>query len=383
MLDPYQFLNDFISDTVPPQIHSIMAIPQGGTFNGSTSPVTLSPSPVLTAWGKVGFAIWADDYMQGSYNHYGIHETLLYVDGQMVFHSVVDNIPVSMNRMVNSWGYYDHWRHTHRWFMKSYREPGNTLPFLVADANRGVIDFSQQRDYHLEYVLRDFKGNEVRHPFTVRGTEAPRSAAVTPTFTRGLRWRRTVSISRPGVQLVVPYGLLAADATLAPIISRQPDSWSAVCQFSQSSLPLMRDALLSLYALPAFPVYDPSKLYIADEHGRYMGGDYHDGWVTSRVRELGGRYQVAYDDQPPMINPLSLTGDILRLNVTDGQSGIAHWTATVDGRFVVFDAVEKSSTYACELRESWLRRNGGSHRLHFEVTDLRQNTRVFDTTFNY
>ena len=90
MLDPYQFMNDFIQDTVAPQAHAFMAIPQrGGVFNGSSLKKSFSRSNELTAWGRVGFAVWADDYMQGSYNHYGIHETLLYVDGKTVFHSVV------------------------------------------------------------------------------------------------------------------------------------------------------------------------------------------------------------------------------------------------------------------------------------------------------
>ena len=35
MLDPYQFLAEFIEDTVPPQAHAFMAIPQeDGLFNG-------------------------------------------------------------------------------------------------------------------------------------------------------------------------------------------------------------------------------------------------------------------------------------------------------------------------------------------------------------
>ena len=57
--------------------------------------------------------------------------------------------------------------------------------------------------------------------------------------------------------------------------------------------------------------------------------------------------------------------------------------ATVDGRFVVFDAIEKSSTYACELTESWLRPSGKTHHLRFEVMDNRQNTGVFEATFAY
>ena len=49
----------------------------------------------------------------------------------------------------------------------------------------------------------------------------------------------------------------------------------------------------------------------------------------------------------------------------------------------IFDAIEKSSTYACELTESWLRPSGKTHHLRFEVTDNRQNTGVFEATFAY
>lgn len=388
MLDPYQFLDEFIADTVPPQIHAIMAIPQrGGTFNGNARYTTFSSSNTsLTAWGRVGFAVWADDYMQGAYNHYGIHETLLYVDGQVAFHSVVDNIPVALNRMVNAWGFYDHWLHYKTWYMKSYKEPGNTLPCLQADENRGVIVFDEERDYHLEYVLRDYKGNETRSSFTIRGQQVAK--AVTPAYPYVLRWNRTNSYSRPGMQLVVPYGFVAADTPLTPVVRRQPGAFSDAYQFAGQSLPLMADALLSIYVQrtaidSVVNTFDPSKLYVADENGRFMGGDFNNGWVTGRVRELAGRYELAYDDQPPRVTPLSLSGDRLRLSVVDAMSGIATWTAAVDGRFIVFDAVEKSSTYACELRESWLRPTGSHHRLTFTVTDNRQNTNVYETTFEY
>ena len=105
--------------------------------------------------------------------------------------------------------------------------------------------------------------------------------------------------------------------------------------------------------------------------------------MTGHIRELASRFEVAYDDQPPEVKPLSFSDGRLRLSVADGKSGIATWTATVDGRFIVFDAIEKSSTYACELHESWLRPTGRDHHLRFEVTDNRSNTRIYETTFNY
>lgn len=382
MLDPYQFLNEFIEDSVAPQIHAVMAIPQkGGSFDGNGIPSTFSSQrQEAMAWGRVGFALWADDYMQGSYNHYGIHETLLYVDGNMVFHSVVDDIPVRMNRMVNAWGYYDHWLHHHTWYMKSYAEPGNTLACLQTDENRGIVDFNEERDYRLEYVLRDFKGNETRYPFTVQGRKVS-FVAVPQQQTTTLRWNRTNSYSRPGLQLIVPYGYVAADTPLTPVVRQQPDAYSDACQFAMSSSPLLYDAELSLYVRR--DAADPSKLYITDENGRFLGGDFHNGWVTGHIRELASRFEVAYDDQPPEVKPLTFSDGRLRLSVADGKSGIATWTATVDGRFIVFDAIEKSSTYACELHESWLRPTGRDHHLRFEVTDNRSNTRIYETTFNY
>ena len=386
MLDPYQFLNDFIQDTIPPQAHGFMAIPQGGTFNGADTKQTFAPGNVQTAWGRVGFALWADDYMQGSSNYYGIRETLLYVDGQVVFHSVVDNIPTKLNRMVNSWGDYDHWLRHRTWYMKSFIDPGNTLSCLQADENRGIVVFDEERPYQLEYVLRDFKGNESRYPFTVQGRQTTQDSFRTrPT----LRWNRTNSYSQPGMHLIVPYGFLATDVVLHPEVSQQPGAWSDAYQFARSSLPLMFDAELSIClrrnsTANVIDSFDPSKLYITNRQGRYFGGTFENGWVTGHIRDLAGCYEIGYDDEPPTVTPLSSTTDTrLVLNVTDRQSGIASWTATVDDRFIVFDAIEKTTSYVCDLRETWLRRTGETHRLRFEATDNRQNTCVYEATFVY
>jgi len=401
MLDPYEVLAEYLNDTVPPRAHGFEAIPQAdGTFNGGRTRQNFGFAShdlehVFTAWGRVGFALWANDYMQETYNHYGVRYTTLLVDGREVFRSNVGRVPVSLNRMVNAWGDYEHYRRSNVWYMKSFMEPACRLPILWADENRGIINFCEERDYHLEYVLRDYKGNESHYRFTVRGVRSslfaeqsgraerlvpPSSYADTPCQPR-LRSDRTSTYSRPGVQLVVPYGFIAADVALQPAVRPLPDAPSDGYQFTGFSTPLLVDAPLSIYVCR--PVADPTKLFLTDEQGRYLGGDYHEGWLTGRIRDLASLHRLAYDDQPPTVRPLSLTGDVLRLSVTDGGSGIAVWTATVDDRFIVFDALEKSSTFACVLRESWLRPTGRQHRLRFEVTDNRQNGAVYETTFTY
>lgn len=190
MRDPLEFLGRFVADTVAPQAHSLMAVPVmgEGVFNGGMSKQTfgfgqssdkvqhssLTLQREFTAWGRVGFALWADDYSEATYNHYGIRHTSLLVDGREVFRSDVDGIPVSCQPEVNSWGDYDHWRRTRIWYMKSYREEGMRLPILHTSLNRGIVTFDEERPYHLTYVLRDYNGNQSQYDFTVLGVRDSR-----------------------------------------------------------------------------------------------------------------------------------------------------------------------------------------------------------------
>lgn len=187
--DPMIKLAAIIADTVAPQAHSFMVYPMDGegVFNGGFSKqtfcfgagdtkvqrFTFNVQREFTAWGRVGFALWADDYSEATYNHYGVRYTQLLVDGCEVFHSDVDSIPVSCQLEVNNWGDYEHWRRTRIWYMKSFREPGMRLPILHTNFEQGVVCFSEERPYHLTYVLRDYQGNESRYHFTVRGERFP------------------------------------------------------------------------------------------------------------------------------------------------------------------------------------------------------------------
>ena len=185
MRDPLEFLGHLVADTVAPQAHSFMAVPVAaeGVFNGGSGKQTFGfgqPDTKMqrstfivprdfTAWGRVGFALWADDYSQNTYNHYGIRHTQLLVDGREVFSADVDSIPISCQPEVNRWGDYDHWRRTRIWYMKSYRERGMRLPVLHADLHDGIVLFNEERPYHLTYILRDYQNNTAVYSFTVRG----------------------------------------------------------------------------------------------------------------------------------------------------------------------------------------------------------------------
>lgn len=394
MLDPLALIGHALTDGVAPQAHSFMACPKEGegVFEGTSRKQTFNftshhlETP-FHAWGGVGFALWANDYMDGVYNHYGIRRTELFVDDSLVFASDVNDIPSHHNMQVNAWGDYDHYLQNNVWYMRSFALPGLTLPVVHTNANHGYVDFNEERDYHLTYVLTDFKGNQSRYSFVVNAkrSEMPSRPAWHPM--RTLLWNRTNSYQLPGLQLIVKKGLLADDETLAPHVERQPSGYSDAFTLMPHSFQLFAYAPMSLQVKRE--VKDPSKLYIVGHWGtdHYMGGTYADGWVTGRVRELGATYELDYDDAPPRLDALEQdswnTSHVIRFDIWDSKSGLASFEGTIDGRFVLFERVGKTSVVACRLADTPLKRTGKSHRLEFMATDRCQNRVSFTTNIIY
>lgn len=387
MVDPLDLLKSHVDDHTPPQAHGFMACPvEGeGVFNSGSAKQNFGfgshhLTREFTAWGKVGFAIWANDYMEATYNFYGVRFTRLTVDGREVFESDVNNIPVGMNRMVNSWGDYDHKLRSNVWYMRSFVEPGCRLPLLRSDENRGIVNFNEERDYHLQYTLSDFANNTSEYAFVVRGRKQHIAPRRFPNLMRLMRCDRTSSYTIPGARLLIGGGRLPHDVELQPAV--KTGTYSDVVRYYPKSFPLFQWAQVSLRCKQK--VKDPSKLYVVCHWGSdlYQGGDYKDGWVTGCMRDLGAEYELAYDDEAPTVNTVSM-GEQLTLGVTDRGSGVSRYEAYVDGQFVLFEQVPKSQWVRCRLSETPVKKTGRMHTLTFMAEDNRHNKREFKTQFIY
>ncbi|MBP3212510.1 MAG: M23 family metallopeptidase [Prevotella sp.] len=395
MLDPLDFIGHHLQDTQPPQGHALMAYPQEGegVFAGGSiqQSIGLSSHELphhYSAWGKVGFGLWANDYMEATYNHYGIRRMQLFVDDREVFSSDVSGIPVNQNMQVNAWGDYDHYLRSHVWYMKAFVEPGVSLPILKTDALRGIIDFNEERPYHLCFVLTDYKGNESRYGFTVEGKPSDIKKSQLFASSRVLRYDRLNNVQMPGLQLVVRPHMLAKNTPYQPKVMKQANGYSDVYQLTAKSFQLFDYQPIALRVNRA-DVKDPSKLYVVAHWGadRYMGGRYEDGWVWGRARELSATYGLAYDDQPPTIHFQGLghsrQGAVIRLTLTDEKSGLLRYEGFIDNEFVLFEPVAKSSTVECRLKNSSVKPLGKPRTLIFTAEDNRHNKQTFKTQITY
>lgn len=394
MLDPLDFIGQHVKDALAPMAHGFMAYPVSGegVFNNNPGKSSHSFSShnlsnKFTAWGKVGFGIWANDYMEITYNRYGVKKTELLVDGKTVFKSNVNRIPYEKTVQVNAWGDHEHFLRYNVWYMHSFLYPGMGLQMLSADKNKGIVSFNQERDYHIEYVLTDFKGNTSRYTFTVTGQKrafAPQRQAST---LRSVYWNRPYALQTEGMQLLIRPNSVANAITLTPTISCKDDALSNACTFTNNAERLFRPARISLKLTKK--VKDTSKLYISGRGyvTRYLGGTYEKGWVTANMRDLHLQYSIEYDDEPPIVSPVGQGNwnatKTIKLGLTDAKSGVDTYQGYIDGQFVLFEDVPLSPWVACKLAETPIKRMGKQRRLTFFATDNQGNRRRFETDILY
>ena len=377
-IDPLQFYTDLLKDTTAPRATHVMLYPQAGkgVVNGSSKKKVMplnGQQGTVTAWGKIAAGIKAYDYMDGTSNNYGVRSVTLFVDSVEVFRSTVDGFLPDENRMINAWTDYEEYATRNSWFMRSQILPGNTWRMLQADDEGGVVTINEERPYRFCYVLEDLYGNRHTYRFVVQGKEQ----TIEPLH-KGkhfLKWNQGNVIQQPGMELVIPKGMLYEDVDMNCRVIADALDISFDYQLHDKPVPLHGGCPLVI-GVRNYPVADMSKYYVARKYkGRKSsaGGSFKDGYMHTTIRELG-TYSVAVDTVAPSVVPLNKpqwkTGNI-QFKIRDAETGIKDYKVFIDGKFVLFKFASKNATLSC-MHPSQIKR-GMKHRMEVVVTDYCGN----------
>lgn len=370
-IDPLPFFMNKVKDKTAPRAEGIMLFPQPGkgVVEGKQTrrAFPAHPTKPITAWGLIGVGIRAYDYMDGVQNKYGVKTVILEVDGEEVFRSTVDRFAYEENRYINSW--------THGQYMKSFIEPGNRLRMLQAsNGNRGLVEINEERPYRFVYTLSDALGNTSKVRFTVQGQKTT-IAPVEHREKYALKWDKVNYLQEPGLELVIPKGMLYDDVLLNYSVRADSGDIAFTYQLNDTRIP-MHGACDLRIGLRRRPVEDMAKYYVAGvtaRGGKYrIGGKYEDGVMKVRIRDLG-TYTVAVDTVPPVITPVNQaqwgrTGKII-FKAKDKETGINTYRGTIDGKYALFGKPNSiSGNLVCELDPKHVEK-GGKHVVEMTVTD--------------
>ena len=384
-VDPMPMFASELKDTMAPKAFGFRLFPQlgKGVVNGQTDDVKLAVGEleVPTVWGEIGVGIRAYDYMDGTTNKYGVKYVTLNVDGETVFKSVVDQYASYENPYINSWVVED--------YMKSYLEPGNRLRMLTAyNGNRGLLTIDEEREYQLEYILSDEMGNSSVYRLRIEG----KRQEIPEVDTKGRNyWARTRTnvIHEPGMQLVVPKGMLYDDHLMRTKVLVDSSAVAYTYQLHDKPFALHQAKGELSIGLMRKPVADKRKYFVAkvSPSGKLssVGGRYDDGFMRVNIRQIG-TYTVAVDTVAPVVKTVnaekwSSTGRIV-FSMSDKLTGISWFTGTIDGKFAVFGRRNMTQNlYECELDEKHFPKTGKKRKVEMIAADGCGNKTVCRTSF--
>ncbi|NDW18047.1 M23 family peptidase [Dysgonomonas sp. 216] len=398
-LNPLAFVKNSVKDNLPPDVRGIAVYPvEGeGVVNNSRQPLRQTVTKLksgqysalktaITAWGTIGVGVKAYDRMDGTSNTYGVRTIRLFVDETLVYESEINEYSFEQTRMINSFiDFYD-WRINKSFFMRSFIEPGNTLPFYKNMQNNGYITIDEEKVYKLRYELVDLHGNMSSYSFNITGKQQN-----IPSMRKGLLymvWDKDNYYLNDNFSLVIPKGNLYDNCIFNLVSSKSQAYYSDIFTVNDVPVPIHDKAEMTLKLTSDTLINKDQYGIVSIKNGKdsWVGGAYDDGYMTTTIREMGGVYAVSYDNVPPVVLPVNeqqwIKNKAIKLKVTDNKSGVKLIRGTIDGQFALFENDVKSPVYTYQFDPKRLEK-GRTHVLNFTATDAGGNTTEYTTSFYY
>lgn len=397
-LDALEYLSP-ISDSRKPDLRGIALYPirSKGVVNGSDKPMRMNiskdangnpmaPGRTINAWGRIGVGVKAYDLMNGQNNIYGVKHIRLFVDNSLVFSSTINRFSFNNTRMLNSFVDFEDWKTARSFYMKSFIEPGNTLPFYNS-VNNGYIDINEEREYNLRYELEDHYGNKLTYNFKINGVN--QSIPTQPECNNFMTWNLNNTFIDMGFTISIPSGNLYSSFCFEYDKTQNSKYFSDVHQINNTPVPLHNSAnvwiKLNTDTLDNRQNYGVVRIN-SNSYESWVGGEYNQGGLSLSIRELGDKYAVTADKTVPTITPLTpenwASQKRIRIRLSDNMSGISSFRGEINGKFVLFTHDSKSTVYTYNFDDERLTK-GEKQTLIFTATDGAGNSSSYSYTFNY
>ena len=328
------------------------------------------------------FAVEAEEKKNGTDNPMGVYAFDVTYDGKPAFSMVVDRIGFDVGRYCYAAALYPQSRATRNGVYRLYKLPNNRLPVYRKTVRNGLLTLDDDGRHEVGIELTDDCGNASRLAFrVVRGLSAPQ---VVPDGIP-VDWTKDFRHQQGGLSLSVPRGALYESILLD--LSEKPKqryAYSPLYAIHTPDVPLQGAVTVSIDA-SELPAELRSKALLATvgrDGGRSAaGGAWKEGRVTTETRSFG-TYYIAVDTVAPRITPQFKSGDdfasrkTLSFKISDDFSGIGSYSATIDGKWALFEYDPKTATLTHYFDDGrWSRET--THVLVLTVADGKGNKTVF------
>lgn len=391
-----------IKDEMRPQIMGIKVFPIDGkgVLNRGSEPnyypavfygnaFHLKAKPKIKVFGQVGIGLETFDYLTGDWSKCGTYSADLYVDNVLMFCWKIDSLDFDELRYINTFCDYSTRVNNYKWVVKMFKDEPNNKFSNYCKMGDGIIHFTDNKVHHLKLVVHDAYGNKSHLEFSLY---SEKTAIVEPEQSgmQYFKWDENMHFKNDKISIAIPKGALYNSTYLDIQNYQAKDLLSDVFMVHRLDVALHKNIEIGIKA----PNSDnTNKLYLAqvNKTGKVIGSvssTSKAGWVYGSTRSFG-YFALDVDTIAPTLVSLDVSDKrvihgkkTLRFKIDDKQSGIAKFSGTIDGKWILmdYDLKKKIVTYTFDSKRV---EKGKHHNLVLKTEDGVGNVAVFQCGFTW
>ncbi len=399
-INPMLF-NFKIKDDLAPNIMDIFIFPldKKSSINGKNEMKQLKASGAngkfkvnagnIKLNGKIGFGIRTRDKINKSSFKFGVYSIELQVDKKTIYFHTLERFSFDETLYINSLMDYQIYRNDKMKVQRCFVQPNNKLSIYNHVLNKGIVNFKDDKEHTVQFIVKDTYGNTSKIEFRVKSTSKVTKPKKEVTkhlmYYEGKNYfeNKEIKISIPNNAL---YDNIDFQYNMMP---KNKQTFSKIHQVHRSTTPLHRKINIEIKSdkLPDY-LYDKALIGRLKRGGKFsaVGGLYENGFVTVSTRHFG-TFAVVVDTIAPKILPLNIQKNNIvsdknkiKFKITDELSGIQYYHGYIDGNWVLFEYDAKKDLLFHVLDNKIKK---GKHKLMLKVADAKNNIKIYETSLNY
>lgn len=381
-----------ISDNIPPEFRNLKIYVHGhSTINNENQnkvyktillqnkKYSISEIPFISGAVSFGFEI-SDKQNISNPNNLGLKKLTVYIDDSLFLDISFDKLSFSVTR--HQLAYIDLYetRTNKRYFHRTWKKPGNTLPIYQYIRNEGIFTIEENKEYTVRCIALDAAGNKSELSFKMSGINKNVDTEQVCVSDNVLFQRDTLNIWEGRFsKIIFPNGSLFTDECFKiNEIESVTSNISPLLSVNNENAPA------DFYRIAIQPYMEPDyieKITIAQlkENGQKVGikTQFTGQFFVAETRSFGN-FTLVIDTIPPKITPKNISKEenisklkVVRFGVTDNICGIKNFNAFINNQWVLLEYDLKSDEMLLIIDENT---PSGKFELKIVVTDECGNT---------
>ncbi len=392
-----------IKDETAPKIYALQLSPLSESSHVNHSPgkvifetefvngkYRLKNNLVVPVYGAIGFAIEANDFVDGSANKCGINFMELSIDGNIYSTFEINHFFFDDSGKIKGFIDFEEFIKSNRRFQRTWISTCNQLKQYDFLENNGILDPMIGTVHQIKIEIRDAHHNSSVLEFSVEGKYRempPLENNCLAVFECGSNNQFSTDDFTIDLKNDVLYETLCFQYQ-----SRTETNgyFSEIHEIHKNTTPLNKPATIRIKTKNLPENISEKALFVKIDalNGNISaaGGKYDKGWVSGQINSFGN-YAVVVDTVPPTVLPLSISRnntltepDKLRFKINDELSGIDKIEGWIDGKWALFEYDKKNSLITHYFDSERFELNK-QHLFKLTVTDTKQNFTVYEASF--